>query len=220
MKIRFACKQCGRRLAVEERFAGRRFQCPTCGHAGVVPSPGPAVGSDRAAAAPGGRLRYAELPAAEAAPPVKFTAVMAEDEGMDLTPMVDVVFQLLIFFMVTASYTMQKSLEMPPPDQQEQAAEARTLEEIEADDDYVIVRISKDNTIWVNDAEAPSQPELLLKLREARAGAPGSTSPGPTSMLVMADREAEHGLVVMALDAGSAVGMENVRYACIDEDEL
>ncbi len=219
MKIRFACKNCGRRLAVDNRFAGRRFQCPKCGQAGVIPTPQQAATSAQATPRSGKRPRP-KAPVVEAGPAVEFAAVTTEDEGMDLTPMVDVVFLLLIFFMVTASYSMQKSLEMPPPDQQEKAAEARTIEEIEADDDYIIVRISKDNTIWVNEAEAPSEPELLLKLREARAGTPGSSSPGPTSMLVMADREADHGTVVMALDAGNAVGMENVRYACVDEDEL
>ncbi len=36
-----------------------------------------------------------------------------EDE-LDMTPMVDVTFLLLIFFMVTASFTLQKSIKQPP----------------------------------------------------------------------------------------------------------
>ena len=39
----------------------------------------------------------------------------AEQPEMDMTPMVDVTFLLLIFFMVTAAFTMQKSFEIPTP---------------------------------------------------------------------------------------------------------
>jgi biopolymer transport protein ExbD len=134
--------------------------------------------------------------------------------------MVDVTFLLLIFFMVTAAFNLQKSLEVPPPDKQESATQARTIEEIEMDDDYVIIRIERDNTVWVNDSEAPSPQEVLVKLREAREGSPGSDSAGPTSLLVLADGEAKHETVVMALDAGNAVGMENVRLATADEEDL
>ena len=55
-----------------------------------------------------------------------------ERDDLDMTPMVDVTFLLLIFFMVTAAFSLQKSLEVPTPDQQENATESRTLEEIEA----------------------------------------------------------------------------------------
>jgi len=137
-----------------------------------------------------------------------------------MTPMVDVTFLLLIFFMVTAAYSLQKSIEVPPPDQEESSTQARTYEEIEQDDDYVIIRIAKDNTVWVNEREAPSEQEVLVKLREAREGTPGTSTRGPTSLLVAADREARHETVVMCLDAGNAVGMENVRLACVDEEDL
>jgi hypothetical protein len=38
-----------------------------------------------------------------------------EDPELDMTPMVDVVFQLLIFFMLTAAFALQKSLTLPKP---------------------------------------------------------------------------------------------------------
>ena len=38
-----------------------------------------------------------------------------EEAEMDMTPMVDIVFQLLIFFMITASFTMQKAMPVPKP---------------------------------------------------------------------------------------------------------
>jgi biopolymer transport protein ExbD len=140
----------------------------------------------------------------------------SEREEMDMTPMVDVTFLLLIFFMVTAAFSLQKSIEVPPPDQAQSAAQARTIEEIEQDDDYVIVRIDRDSTVWVEDSEATSEQDLLVRLREARQGLPGSTR-GPSSLLVLADGDCRHETVVMVLDAGNAVGMEHVRLATADE---
>ncbi len=151
---------------------------------------------------------------------VRFSTEREPDEGMDMTPMVDITFLLLIFFMVTAAFSLQKSIEIPSPDQEESAAQARTIEEIEEDDDCVIIRIDSDNTIWVDDSQAPSVQELLVKLREAREGPPGSGTKGPSSAIIMADGGARHETVVTALDAANAVSMENVRLATIDEDDL
>jgi len=139
---------------------------------------------------------------------------------LDMTPMVDVTFLLLIFFMVTAAFSLQKSLKVPPPDQQEHAAETRTLEEIEEDDDYVVVRIAADDAVFVDGVEAPSEQELLIKLREARQGLPGSDSAGPANLLVLAHGNCRHETVVRAIDAGNAAGMEHVRLATGGEEEF
>ena len=151
---------------------------------------------------------------ADADEPLDFRAgSRPEGDEMDMTPMVDVTFLLLIFFMVTAAFSLQKALQVPPPDQEESAAQARTLDDFEQDDDYVIVEIRSDNSIFVNESEAPSKQELLVKLRDAREGASGSDSKGPSSLLVMASPDCRHETVVMALDAGNAVGVEHVRLA-------
>jgi len=231
-------------------YAGRRFSCPDCGEVATVPSksqvppkseessgaptsvppgkaPPPVQTSETKPSAPATAPKSKPRGSAEDEPttgqdaqPIVFRRCLSLEAAMDMTPMVDVTFLLLIFFMVTASYSLQKSLELPQPDVQEEVAESRTLEEIESDDDYVIVRIARDNTVWVNEMEAPSQQELLSKLREARQGPPGSGGRGPSSLLVIADPDALHEKVVMALDAGNAVGMENIRLACISEEDL
>ena len=151
--------------------------------------------------------------------PVTFRSTGPKDEDeLDMTPMVDVTFLLLIFFMVTAAFSLQKSIEVPPPDQ-EQSAQARTVQEIEEDDDFIIARIDRDNTIWINDSEAPSEQEVLVKLREARGGLSDNAT-GPSTLLVLADGDCRHETVVMVLDAGNAVGMENVRLAMADEADF
>lgn len=139
------------------------------------------------------------------------------DKEVDMTPMIDCVFLLLIFFVVTASFQLQKALEIPPPEQ-----DSPNVAEKEPDipDDIITVRIDGDNTIWVNDSEAPSEQDLLLKLREAREDTTASDGRPPSTLLVLADGEARHDVVVLVLDAGNSVGMEHVKLASADDFEM
>ena len=83
-----------------------------------------------------------------------------------------------------------------------------------------VIRIDGDNTVWVDDREAPTRQEVLSVLRQVREGSPGSGARGPSSLLVLADGDAWHETVVMALDAGNIVGMENVRLASMEDEDL
>jgi biopolymer transport protein ExbD len=154
-------------------------------------------------------------------PPMSFSDPdRDEDDGMDMTPMVDVTFLLLIFFMLTATFAMQKSLDMPAPDNNEAVSQSRTIEEIEEDDEYIIVRIDEDSRIWVEDAQPPSKQELLSLLRKLiEKPLDGATKP-PNKLFVMANGNARHEKVVEALDAGAALGLEDVRLTTTEEDEF
>lgn len=138
------------------------------------------------------------------------------DTEVDMTPMIDCVFLLLIFFVVTASFQMQKALEVPPP---EQPSESPQPDLPEDDADKITVRIDSDNTIWVNDSRATSEQDLLIKLRSARERAKDLTPDGrPAHILeVKADGDATHEVVIMVLDAGNAVGMEKLRMKPADD---
>jgi biopolymer transport protein ExbD len=138
---------------------------------------------------------------------------MAVEDLVDMTAMVDIVFFVLIFFMVTSMEGVYSSIKMPSPDPQKVASSGRkSVNEFESDKEYVIVRIDRDNVFWLNDSEIPGIQELLVRLRELRHGA----SP-PNRMLVLGNSEAKAGKVVDVLDAGSDVGMEEVQLAVDDE---
>ncbi len=147
----------------------------------------------------------------------------AVEAELDMTPMVDVTFLLLIFFMVTAAFSMQKSLEVPAPQEEEASTQVKTLDDFENDPDFVVVRVDAYNTFhvlaadWDDEREAPSEQELLIQLRSARQAS--RTGVIPTHLLVVANAEALHKTVVQALDAGSAVGMEDVQLVTVEEDE-
>ena len=92
--------------------------------------------------------------------------------AVDLTPMIDMTFILLIFFMVTASFTLQKSLHVPVPKLDE--ASATVVDPEEDDSDRVTVQVDAFNTYHVItvdwEEEAPSVQDLLRYLRQARDG--------------------------------------------------
>jgi biopolymer transport protein ExbD len=135
-----------------------------------------------------------------------------QESEMDMTPMVDCVFQLLIFFMLTASFAVQKSLLMPKPTVDEPGTEVEPKDE---NLDSVTVRIDAQNSYFVSggglgedEVEAPSTGELIMKLKQARQ--PAADGRIPNKLMVVANGEALHKRVVAAIDAGNDVGMEEV----------
>ena len=136
-----------------------------------------------------------------------------------MTPMVDLTFLLLIFFMVTASFTVQKAIETPTPDESAEAAAARSIEEVELDQEYAVVKVDRENAYWIEDREARSRTRMVQILREVRdgVGAPAG-APRPKRLLVLASEECRHDRVVAALDAGPELGFQEVRLATwVDE---
>lgn len=147
-----------------------------------------------------------------------------EEADMDMTPMVDVTFLLLIFFMVTASFTVQKSLPIPPPmDEEASAAPVQSLNDMQNDGDAITVRIDQFGTYfitsshWDDEIECPSEQELMVRIREARQ--PDASGSVPSKMLVVAHGDALHDRVVTAVDAGVGEGIDKVQLITSDDNE-
>ena len=128
-----------------------------------------------------------------------------EFDDMDLTPMVDVTFLLLIFFMITASFSLQKSMEIPAPDPDEQGAaqQIQTLEDMQQDS--VIVEIDEDNIIFVDYEPLADKSRLEDKLRDKLV------NEQKNELVLEANSEAWHENVVFVFDAAQEVGFENMR---------
>ncbi len=137
------------------------------------------------------------------------------EELIDMTAMVDIVFFLLIFFLVTSMKAIDSTVPMPAPDPQKSAArESRSVPELESDTDYIVVHIDRNDRMTVNDAEVHNERDLLFRLRDLR-----TSGNRPDKMLVVGHGEATHGTAVMVLDTGREVGIEQVRLAVADEAE-
>ncbi len=150
---------------------------------------------------------------------LSFRSSFRDDTEMDMTPMVDVTFLLLIFFMVTAAFSLQRSLPVPTPRPDEASTNVQQRDPSD-DPDTVTVHVDENNTFRVVttqwDVEAPSKHELLIKLREACEGAQGRR---PSKLLVMANVDAMHESVVAAMDAGSQVDMQQIQLMMVEENE-
>ncbi|NOY42427.1 MAG: biopolymer transporter ExbD [Planctomycetes bacterium] len=140
----------------------------------------------------------------------------SNDDELDLTPMVDVTFLLLIFFMITAAFALQKSIEVPPVD--DDVSASHSVEDLEQDS--IVIRIDADNVYWVGaplweaEQQSFSKQDLLVKLREARE------NNGPAKLLVQANGDSRHEFVVAALDAGSGVGMQEIRLMSYEDGDF
>ena len=127
------------------------------------------------------------------------------DEEMDLTPMVDVTFQLLIFFMVSASFSLQKSIEVPTPDPDQKGAsqQVQTLDDLQGTS--IIVKIDSSNTVFIDDEPVADVLRLSDVLRDKMR------REQKTELLLTADNQSLHRSIIAVIDAANEVGMQKIR---------
>lgn len=150
---------------------------------------------------------------AEDVPAFQVRRRTSDEDDLDLTPMVDVTFLLLIFFILTASLSLQKAIAVPPPDPQQEGAQSTpiSLEELEADS--IIVEIQADNTIIVDDETLGPEGDLARMLEQSM------TSSGRREMVINAHANSFHETTVAVFDAANEVGMQRIRMVTTSDDE-
>ncbi|HMP80120.1 MAG TPA: biopolymer transporter ExbD [Pirellulaceae bacterium] len=149
-------------------------------------------------------------------PPVDFSQkgpLPADD--MDMTPMVDVVFLLLIFFMVTASFTLQQTIETPPAITEDPSIVKTDDQEV--DEEYVEVIVDQNNSYFVTtksqgDVEAPTEREMRERIKQAKVDF------GARVLKIRAHTESTHGRVTAVWDSGIAIGMDQIILRTTEED--
>src|SRR5205807_7255107 len=93
-------------------------------------------------------------PQAAEEPPLILPPPSHPEDLIDMTAMVDIVFFLLIFFMVTSLQALEAVMNMPTPQSAEGgAATSRSVADLENDPNYITVRIEDDDSIWVEDTQ-------------------------------------------------------------------
>jgi len=137
-----------------------------------------------------------------------------EDE-LDMTPMVDVTFLLLIFFMVTASFTLQKSLEQPHAQNEDPSTNVQDNDE--QPDDFIQINIDQNNTYYVttrdsDEVECPSESEMRARVKDAKSNS------NATRLVIRAHEESYHSKVVTAWDAGLVNDLDQIEIQTTDED--
>lgn len=134
---------------------------------------------------------------------MKFRRQTRDDLSVNLTPLIDVVFLLLIFFMVSTTFTRETQLSVDLP-------EATGLQRDEVDRQVEIL-IDEQGQYRVN-----GRPLLDTRLRTLQA-AMYEVSQGDTTLplVISADAEAAHQAVVRAMDAAGQMGFSRLSIASI-----
>ncbi|MFO0426712.1 MAG: protein kinase domain-containing protein [Planctomyces sp.] len=128
--------------------------------------------------------------------------VVIPSDEMDLTPMVDVTFLLLIFFMITASFSMQKAFDVPPANTKK-GVSAVTIEPPETG--AVRVEVDQDNVMFVEGKKAGTYEEVLELLKAEK-----TSSGGITDLELVMDPDSLHEMRVIVIDAATQAGFQRV----------
>lgn len=126
-------------------------------------------------------------------------------EELDLAPMVDVAFQLVLFFMVTATTVLYKTLEIPKPSTDAPPSgvtqgRSRSLDDFQKD--YILVEIDSAGAMKIDREPVPANMATLVeRLRIARE------KTGRKSMLLSAEHTTKHRAAVLAYDAANEIGL-------------
>lgn len=136
------------------------------------------------------------------------------EEEMDMTPMVDVTFLLLIFFMVTAAFSMQKSIEMPR--QQTDLPSTSVVEDEQDELDVVELQVDEFGGFLVMapdwERETPGKQNLITALKEAIAVATAGMK-----LKIQVHELAKLESLVDAMDAGTIAGFAELEVTQVEE---
>ena len=118
-----------------------------------------------------------------------------EDAGeIDLTPMLDIVFILLIFFIVTSVFVTEAGIEVTKP-------EASTVEDTAGD--LILIAVGPAGDIWIDGEQI--DPRFIRSRFELRlADAPNS------AIIIQADQNANNEQVLIILEAAREANIEDV----------
>ncbi|MDP5028882.1 MAG: biopolymer transporter ExbD [Paraglaciecola sp.] len=123
--------------------------------------------------------------------------VEEEEATIDMTPMLDVVFIMLIFFIVTASFVKESGIDVNRP-------EAATA--VKKDRANILVAISDKGEIWIN--------KRRIDVRAVQANIERLKAENPQgSVVIQADRKANVETLIKVMDASRAAGVFDVSIA-------
>jgi biopolymer transport protein ExbD len=131
-----------------------------------------------------------------------------DSPDINLTPLIDVVFLLLIFFMVSTTFKEDARIKVQLPEAQG--------EEVAADEPVTLdITIDRDGRFYVNQRQVVDR--TVETLKKAIAGATAGERDLP--VVIKADAKAPHQAVMTAMDAASQLGLLRFAFAATQPDE-
>ena len=124
-----------------------------------------------------------------------------EESGIDLTPMLDVVFIMLIFFIVTTSFVKESGIDVSRPS-------AKTAEKKQRAS--ILVAIHRSGEIWIQ--------KRRVDIRSVRANIERLHAESPEgTVVIQADKRSETGLLVDVMDQVRLAGVKNIAVSAQTE---
>ena len=128
------------------------------------------------------------------------------EPGIEITPLIDVVFLLLIFFMVSANFVQKQAIAVALPEAGASIASAvETLE----------ITVQESGRYWVDDILIGTQREDLLATLRASVSGLSAEQLANQPVEIRADAMAAHQAVIRALDVCATLGLVRVSLATI-----
>jgi biopolymer transport protein ExbD len=129
---------------------------------------------------------------------VNFSVRRREESRVDVTPLIDIIFQLVLFFMVSTTFVTSPGIQVDLP-----RSSAQT-----------ILREKQDLNIWMTsegslylEREAMTWPVLSDRFAQAAMRDPN------TMVIIKADTEVDHGRVVAVMDLARGKGLTRLAIA-------
>lgn len=124
----------------------------------------------------------------------RHTATEADESDIDITPMLDIVFIMLIFFIVTTSFVKESGVTVSRPS-------AETAEQKKGSN--ILVAIRPNGEIWID--------RRAIDVRAVRANIERLKAENPEgSVIIQADEYSNTGLLVKVMDQVRLAGISNI----------
>lgn len=120
-----------------------------------------------------------------------------EDASIDMTPMLDIVFIMLIFFIVTTSFVKEAGIQVNKPEASQATKEPSA---------NIFIAISETGEVWMDKRQ--------VDVERVAANIERMLAEQPTDIVVIqADKEANHGRVVEVMDQVKEAGIDKISIA-------
>lgn len=139
---------------------------------------------------------------------MKFSDRKEEETIINLTPLIDVVFLLLIFFMVSTTFSKESQLRIKLPESSDEPIEQQEVKFLE-------IEINSDGVYAVKGPDEEAAKELLNSSRETlrRALLRVMQDDVDAVTVIRADRRTPHESVIRAMDVSRTLGLTNITFA-------
>ncbi len=118
-------------------------------------------------------------------------------QGVDMAPLIDMVFILLIFFLVTTSFVKETGIEVNRPNAATASADSKTS---------ILIAIDRENRVFMDHRE--------IDVRAVRANVERALAENPSgTVIVVADRNSSTGVAVKVMDGCRMAGAKSVSLA-------